>query len=40
MIEQLSTADDALEDWNDIVPEDVAELREKLGTRRNRGAAR
>ena len=28
--EQLSTADDALEDWNDIVPEDVEELKQKL----------
>jgi len=28
--EQLATADDALEDWSDIVPEDVAELKQKL----------
>lgn len=28
--EQLSTADDALEDWRDIVPEDVEELKQKL----------
>ena len=28
--EQLSTADDALEDWNDIVPEDVEELKQNL----------
>ena len=28
--EQLATADDALEDWNDIVPEDVEELKQKL----------
>ena len=28
--EQLMTADDALEDWNDIVPEDVKELKQKL----------
>ena len=27
---QLMTADDALEDWNDIVPEDVAGLKQKL----------
>ncbi len=27
---QLMTADDALEDWRDIVPEDVKELEEKL----------
>jgi hypothetical protein len=30
VIEQIATADDALEDWRDIVPEDVAELRTKL----------
>lgn len=37
--EQLTAADDALEDWNDIVPEDVEELRQKLqsdNTTRNR----
>lgn len=28
--EQLNTADDALEDWRDIVPEDVEELKENL----------
>lgn len=28
--EQLTTADDALDDWDDIVPEDVAELKQKL----------
>ena len=27
---QLTTADDALEDWRDIVPEDVEELKQKL----------
>ena len=27
---QLMTADAALEDWNDIVPEDVEELKQKL----------
>ena len=27
---QLTTADDALDDWNDLVPEDVAELKQKL----------
>ena len=27
---QLMTADDALEDWNDIVPEDVEGLKQKL----------
>ncbi|WPD24507.1 MAG: hypothetical protein SD837_08060 [Candidatus Electrothrix scaldis] len=30
VIEQLSTADDALEDWNDIVPEEVSELKTRL----------
>ena len=36
--EQLSTADDALEDWRDIVPEDVEELEQKrqsVNTTRN-----
>ena len=37
VIEQLATADDALEDWNDLVPEEVAELREKLLKLRNNG---
>lgn len=39
VIEQLATADDALEDWSDIVPEDVVELRIKLGNRRANGVA-
>ena len=30
VVEQLATADDALEDWRDIVPEDVEELRQRL----------
>ncbi|ARO86648.1 hypothetical protein EBAPG3_002000 [Nitrosospira lacus] len=30
VIEQLATADHALEDWSDIVPDDVAELRAKV----------
>lgn len=30
VVEQIATADDALEDWRDIVPEDVEELRAKL----------
>ena len=37
--EQLSTADDALEDWQDIVPKDVEELEQKRqsdNTTRNR----
>lgn len=37
VIEQLATADHALEDWSDIVPEDVAELRAKLESRKERG---
>jgi hypothetical protein len=37
VIEQLATADDALEDWRDIVPDDVEELRKKLTTRRDQG---
>ena len=28
---QLVTADDALEDWKDIVPEDVADLQQRIG---------
>jgi len=27
---QILTADDALEDWSDVVPEDVKELRNRL----------
>lgn len=30
--EQIATAADALEDWNDIFPEDVQELKQKLET--------
>lgn len=30
VVEQIATADDALEDWRDIVPEDVEELMYKL----------
>ena len=33
-IAQISTADDALADWEDIVPEDVKELRQALSSRR------
>lgn len=36
VIEQLATADDALEDWRDIVPEDVKELRGRLVTPRDK----
>lgn len=35
IVEQLATADDALEDWRDIVPKEVAELRSKLTTARD-----
>lgn len=35
--EQLATADDALEDWNDIVPEDVKELRQRMHAETNQG---
>lgn len=35
--EQIATAADALEDWNDIVPEDVQELKEKLESAIQRG---
>lgn len=30
VVEQLAAADDALEEWEDIVPEDVRALRERL----------
>lgn len=33
VIEQIATADDALEDWRDIVPEDVEEIRSQLASR-------
>ena len=36
VVEQIATADDALEDWRDIVPEDVAELRAKLAPQLSR----
>lgn len=34
---QLMTADNALDDWNDIVPEDVKELKQKLQSEDTRG---
>lgn len=37
VVEQLATADDALEDWVDIVPEDIEELRERLSTEETMG---
>lgn len=33
VLEKLATADDALEDWGDIVPEEVEELRSNLKTK-------
>ena len=30
VIEQLSSADDAIEDWRDIVPEEVKELDQRF----------
>nr|VFK23520.1 MAG: hypothetical protein BECKLPF1236B_GA0070989_13624 [Candidatus Kentron sp. LPFa] len=36
VVEQLAIADDALEDWRDIVPEDVAELEDRLKNRREK----
>ncbi len=33
VVEQIATADDALEDWRDIVPEDVEELHARLVSR-------
>jgi hypothetical protein len=38
VIEQISTADDALEDWRDLVPEEVAEI-EAEAARRTEGNA-
>lgn len=37
VIEQLSTADDALDDWQDIVPEEVAEIRKRANKTFNKG---
>lgn len=34
VVEQIKTADDALEDWTDLVPEDVAEVRKRMADRR------
>ena len=36
VVEQLAVTDDALEDWRDIVPEDVEELLQSDNTKRNR----
>jgi len=33
IIEQIATADDALDDWRDLVPEDVEEVERKLRNR-------
>ena len=35
VIEQLATADHALEDWRDIIPEEVQQLTERLTSPRN-----
>ena len=35
MNEQLSTADDTLEDWRDIIPEDVEEFERRIELRKN-----
>lgn len=37
VIEQLATADDALEDWNDIVPDEISELKSRLTKSRENG---
>lgn len=37
--EQIATAADALEDWNDIVPEEVQELKQKLESLEKGGAS-
>lgn len=36
VIDQIRTADDALDDWHDIVPEDVEQLQEEIKKRRGR----
>jgi hypothetical protein len=33
VVEELATANDALEDWRDLIPEDVAELDRRLRER-------
>lgn len=38
VVEQLSTADDAIEDWRDIVPDDVDELRGSIDLEDAQGA--
>ncbi len=38
VMEQIATADDAMEDWRDLVPEDVEELEKKIIRKRYRGA--
>lgn len=35
IIEQIATADDALEDWRDIVPDEVAEIEQKFKEKNN-----
>jgi hypothetical protein len=33
ILEQLSTADDALEDWRDLIPEDIEDLEKRMNVR-------
>ena len=40
VVEQLATADDALDDWQDIAPEEVRELRNKLITAEKTGGGK
>ena len=37
VVEQLSTADDSLEDWGDIVPDEIEELKNRLKPTNNSG---
>jgi hypothetical protein len=36
VIEQIATADDALEDWRDIIPEDVKEVEKRMSEKRGK----
>lgn len=37
VVEQLATANDALEDWRDLIPEDIAELERRIPGRQQPG---
>jgi hypothetical protein len=37
VIDQIRTADDALDDWHDIVPEDVDQIRDQIKKRQEMG---